>query len=273
MYSVGTHSPDASENLDPGNLPTRLVSNVQRYMTIRLASFLVMFWNSLAVTVALVIYNHGGKDHFGESGFITLLSTLQLLAIALLADKILQARKPEQKEPLWKQPYAVWRIISFSFIFLAADEYLSIHEVLDLLIHDIFDWQETGLTDRIDDLIVGLYGIVGIGTLFIYRGELKPYRKSFPLFTWGFALLFCMVGLDTLTNEKDFLELFFEHNLADTIYIWLIHLEDSLKVFAEAFFILAFYSILQGVKRIPEQTIYPPKEKTSALGYSKYFKH
>ncbi|MBE7381147.1 MAG: hypothetical protein F6J95_007030 [Leptolyngbya sp. SIO1E4] len=220
-------------------------------MTLRLASFLILFWNSLAVSTALVIYHvYDGKDHFGESGFITLLSTFQLLAIAWLSDKIFQARTAQRKGSLWRNKSIVWQIISLGFVFLAADEFLSIHEVTDLFIHDIFNLQETGLTDRIDDLIVALYGVVGIGVLVAYRDELKPYKKVFPLFTYGFLLLFIMVGLDTLTNEKDLLKALLNSNQIDTIYTWLIHLEDSLKIFAEAYFMMAFYAILKQTKHI-----------------------
>lgn len=67
------------------------------------------------------------------------------------------------RSSFWRDPSVVWAIIASGFLFLAADEVLRIHENLDQLIHYVFGLKETNLTDRIDDLIVGMYGLVGIG--------------------------------------------------------------------------------------------------------------
>lgn len=213
----------------------------------RSASFSVFLIDFAAVVLALVIYQLGGRDHFGERGFITFLSTFQLLAIALIADKILQVKKrfggTYSPPKLW-----LWRTLSWGFIFLAADEFLSIHEVTDLLIHDLLNLQETNLTDRIDDIIVALYGTGGIWLLWNSRDELKWHPSAIALFKRAFILLFFMVGLDMFANEQDLLKLFFAPSTASTMQRHIEHLEDSFKVFAEAFFILAFYSILRDSK-------------------------
>ena len=57
-----------------------------------------------------------------------------------------------------------------------------------------------------------------------------------------------MVALDALTNRNDILPVLFGHTKADILFVWLSHAENSLQVFAEAFFILAFYAILQKAK-------------------------
>ena len=140
--------------------------------------------------------------------------------------------------------------MSLGFLFLAADDLFKIHENIDRLIHNIFNLQETGLTDRIDDGLIGLYALIGIGVLIIYRNELKIYRKAFPFFTSGFALLFTTIALDLLTNRNDILPLLFGPTQAADLHIWLSHAENSLQVFAEAFFIGAFYAILQTAKTL-----------------------
>jgi positive regulator of sigma E activity len=57
-----------------------------------------------------------------------------------------------------------------------------------------------------------------------------------------------MVAFDAITNRNDVLPLIFSDDLAAILYTYLSLAEDSSKVFAEAFFLLAFYVILQMAK-------------------------
>ncbi len=223
-------------------------------MSIRLVFFLVLLCNSLVVSAALVvcIYIGDRQYSFGEKGLVTILSIFQLLVISWLSFKILQARGVMQRCSFWRDSSAVWGIISFCFLFLAADEFFQIHENTDHLIHYVFNIQETGLTDRIDDILIGIYGLTGIGVLIAYRDELKTFREALPLFTCGFVLLFISVILDALTNRNDILPVFVNHDLAAVLNLWFSVTEDALKPFAEAFFIVAFYVILHKAKRMGE---------------------
>lgn len=217
-------------------------------MSIRLVFLMILLGNALAVSAAITIYSYTGVNHFKEDGFITILSVFQLLTISWLSYKILLSLNVKRKYIPWRDSSALWGIISLGFLFLAADEFFQIHEKIDFQIHHFFNMRETGLTDRIDDILVGLYGLAGISALIAYRDELKTHRKAFPFFIYGFALLFTMVAIDVLTNRKDILRVLFDYNLASILHVWLSCAEDSLKVFAEAFFLGAFYVILQKVK-------------------------
>ena len=53
-----------------------------------------------------------------------------------------------------------------------------------------------------------------------------------------------MIVLDFVSNDEVFLGLFFEFQTANLIQEYLYQLEDSLKILAEAFWIMAFYVIL-----------------------------
>ena len=214
-------------------------------MTIRFVFWGTLLWNSLAVSTAIIIYSYTGVNHFNEDGFITILSVLQLLTISWLSYKILQTRNVTRRCTLWRESSALWGIISLSFLFLAADEFFQIHEEIDFGIHNFFNIRETGFTDRIDDILVGLYGLAGIFVLITYWDELKAHRRAFPFFIYGFIFLFAMIAIDVLTNRNDILPALFDYDLANVLHVWLSHAEDSLKVFAEAFFIMAFFSILQ----------------------------
>lgn len=216
-------------------------------MTLRLLLSLALLGNCLAVSAAVLIYHSSGANHFEEGGFITRLSALQLAVTAGVSYGIFQIRRG--RGFVWRDASAVWVITALGFLFLAADDLFLIHEDMDRRIRFAFNLPETGLTDRIDDLLVGLYGIVGVGVLLAYREEWKPYRQARPFLTWGFILLFLMVALDLLTNRNDILPLLFAPERAAVLHIWLSHAEDGLKVFAEALFLGAFYSVWQNAKR------------------------
>lgn len=218
-------------------------------MTIRLVFFLVLILNSLAVSAGVIIYSYTHVDPFSEGGFITKLSVFQLLVTSWLSYKIFQARRAMSRHSLSRDSSAVWLIVALGFLFLAVDDIYMIHENLDHLIHEVFNMQETAITDRIDDFLVGLYGLAGIGVLIVFRDELKTYKEVFPFFICGFILLFIMVSLDMLINRNDILPLIFDHDQVDVLIVWITLAEDSLKVFAEAFFILAFYAVLQKAKQ------------------------
>ena len=229
-------------------------------MSLRQFAWRIFGINGLAIALALTIYHLGGRDHFGERGFITFLSTGQLLAIAWLAQQIFQTRRaaPAARD---RQTALLWRVIAGGFIFLAADEFLSLHEVTDLLIHDLLGWPETPLSDRLDDVILGLYGVVGLGVLVVYRHAFKPFRPALPWLKAGFILLFFMVAVDVITNGRDLLEHFFAAGTADHLYTGLIHLEDAVKILAEAAFGVGFYAIRQQSARLAIAPYSPPRQK------------
>ena len=231
--------------------------------TIRRASIWVFSLNMLAIVLALIISYQGGRDPFGERGYITFFSTFQLLAIAWLADKILHAKKALKPAPK-RSIRLFWRAISVGFIFLAADEFLSIHETADVFIHSLLKLQETPVTDRIDDAIIGLYAIFGIIVSLIHRSEIKGHQQAMTFFKWGFILLIGMIVLDFVSNDEVFLGLFFEFQTANLIQEYLYQLEDSLKILAEAFWIMAFYVILvvtKSKKRLESvQDAFQPEE-------------
>lgn len=200
------------------------------------------------------------KKYFGEGRIITWISAINLLAISWLSYRILQIRRPAQEQFFWRAPFMLWAIISLGFLFLTADELFTIHEFTDKMIHQIFRIKETGVTDRIDDIIVVFYGIVGIGILYTYREELRKYRQALPFLKYGFILLFIMGALDTFTNRKDIISMLVNPDSINTIHIWLCVADDSTKIFSETCFLVGFYSALQIAKQMDIKPV-KPEEK------------
>jgi len=191
-----------------------------------------------------VVFFLTGINPFSEGGVMTFVSAIQLLAISRITYKIAQARKTAKTQSFWLGAPLIWMLVCIGFAFLAMDEALYIHEQIDELIHHVLDMKETGLTDRIDDIIVGSYGLIGLAVLFAFKNEVKTCIKRFSFFIIGFALLFTMVGLDILTNRNDIFLMYFDETTADTLMYWLSTAEDGMKLFAEVFFIVGFYSAL-----------------------------
>jgi len=213
----------------------------------------ILLFDIIAIIAAIAIGIHDGRPlrYFGEGYFITWISALQLFVISWLAFVILNARRSRAGNLHWREPFFIWALISFGFLFLAFDDLFMIHESIDKKIHHFFNMKETGLSDRIDDFIIGLYGILSISILYIYREEMKNYRQALPFLAYGFALLFAMVALDALTNRKDVLSFLIERrDLVKSVYISLSVLEDSLKILAESCFLAGFYAVFLISKKI-----------------------
>lgn len=219
-------------------------------MTPRKAIWSLLLLNFLAIAVALAIglsRGHPGNQ-FGESKFITKFSALQLLAVGWLAFTIFKARRDPEASAIWRTNAFLWALIACGFVFLAIDELLKLHERTDRWIHLLFNLRETALSDRIDDIIVGLYGLIGLGVLWYYRAEFKLFRPAIPYFAGGFILLFAMVTVDLLANAKDVIPALVEKEQIKITLSWLTALEESLKILGEAVFVLAFYRVFRQVK-------------------------
>jgi hypothetical protein len=213
----------------------------------------LLLFDIIVTVVAIAIGIHAGNPlrYFEEGLFITWISALQLFAISWLAFTTLNTRRSKAGRLHWRDPLFIWALISIGFLFLALDDLFMIHESLDKKIHHFFNMKETGFSDRIDDFIIGLYGIFGISILYAYREEMKNYRQILPYLAYGFALLFTMVALDALTNRRDILSFLIEQrDLVKSVYIGLSILEDSFKLLAESCFLVGFYSVTLIAKKI-----------------------
>lgn len=206
----------------------------------RLLLILLLSFDTILIffAVYLGISFNNPLRFFGEGQFVTWVSTFKLFAMAVLSFMILFNSCQEQKRFCWKPSYVIWLFIALGFIFLAADELFELHEKTDFMIHRLLQMHETRLSDRIDDLIIGIYLMAGVAFLYGFRHELKRYVKFFPLIFTGFIFSIIMVLLDTYTNldTGDW--------ISPTIYRLSVA-EDGLKIYAESFFIMAFYEAVE----------------------------
>jgi hypothetical protein len=151
---------------------------------------------------------------------------------------------------LRRDPAQLWAVIAFGFAFLAFDEALSIHERADVLLHWLLSWEETALTDRIDDVIILAYGLAGLALLYWRRAEALRCRVALPWLALGFALLSATVILDVVTNREDILEALIADEPSRTaIHLVLSRMEESTEVLSQTAFLLGFLACLRTLRR------------------------
>ncbi|MCB1498490.1 MAG: hypothetical protein KDK07_01670 [Bauldia sp.] len=182
---------------------------------------------------------------FSVAGLSEILSAIILVTISFICCQIHQLRREPGRSAL-AGASRIWLLMALGFAYLALDEALSFHEGIDQLIHTLFAIKETRLTDRIDDLIVLLYGIVGAIVLFLHRVEFRSFTGFLHLFVLGFLLLLLMVVLDLATNRKDILiGIGVPRSWVPSARHWLEVGEEVAKLLAETVFLLGFVRIRQ----------------------------
>ena len=215
---------------------------------------IVLFIESLAITIAItkaLVLGISPKTYFGEvdrGGFITYISCLQLLVAGMMAMIISRVVKSAQqlRNSRW-----FWLTVSLGLLFLTLDDLFGIHEYLDYLLHELFQFQETEISDLADDLIVGGYLVVFLIYVVSQWQSIKIFHSSFNWFKLGFVLTAVMVVLDMASNNTLFVSMVTDDNaLASNLQQWLGVIEDSVKIFAEGMFIVGIYKCWQIAKTV-----------------------
>ncbi len=212
-----------------------------------------VFWPLALATAACawleLAFDMYKRKPFDEDGPLTLLSVVILTFCALTAFSVWKSRR--KPGPLRiPDPSTIWLIIAVGFVFLALDEKILIHEGLDRLFHKTFHVAETGWTSRLDDMIVGLYGVAGLGVLWFYLPEIRRFPQCGRLLLAGFGVMFLQVAADAVSDRPDFCVWLLGQELGVTVQIVTGYVEEISKVMAEVFFVTGFSSALYQAKRV-----------------------
>jgi len=203
-----------------------------------------LFLESLTVTLAIfgaVAWGHSPELHFREEGFITYVSCLQLLIATVISGKIFRIVSHSGNIKLAKNK-TFWLVVSVGLLFLAFDDAFEIHEQIDIWLHNLFNLQETVITDLADDIIVGGYLLLFLAYVFTQWQTINLFQRSFTFFKIGLALAIIMVLLDMASNNYYFTSLIIDDaTQAKALKQWLGAFEDSAKIFAEGMFIVGLY--------------------------------
>ena len=222
-------------------MPTLLTLPPSRFL-LRLVSIDLL---TLTLALGMGVSWHGDpRAYTGEGDPVTWLSFAHLLASGGLAGVVFRLRT-HGRPPLcgWRDPRWFWLLLALGFLFLAVDEVALLHESFDRSAHRILGLQETALSDRLDDVIVLGYGVLGVAVLYVYRTELAAYREVLPLVTCGAILFLFMQGLDMVGNRDDVLRAVgVPDEGVGILRSWLGGIEEALKLCAEAALLGSVYT-------------------------------
>lgn len=181
---------------------------------------------------------------YGEKSVVTDVSTLQL-ALCSMVGSIIAIAIFFQKNPLNFSAASVWVVLAFGCAFLAMDDAFMYHERLDKLIHSLFGWEETKLSDRIDDILVGLYGLLGMAFIllnrscFTFSSRFINYAKS--AFLLSILMVFC--------DSRGF-------GLVDGLRPLMYHLEEWTKLLGGACLFVGMLCALEDILKARKLLFY-----------------
>lgn len=212
------------------------------------AALIVFGFDFLAMAIAIgiaITIERNPMRYFGENGYITWISVLQLLIIAVLCWKIGNLRKntfPQSKPYLKKQPVIFWRISAASMFFFALDEGFEIHENLDKFLHRLFKVESTAISGRLDDFIILFYAITGLLFIYLFKNELKNFMAASIWFIWGLFFSVSTIFLDMLGHNRATFEPFADNlQQLNNIHHWFTTVEEIPKILAGGAFLVATY--------------------------------
>lgn len=211
-----------------------------------------VFWTLIGIAVLSVALELGfamyKRKPFDEDGVVTLLSFSQLLLTAFASFAIWRKRAPGGRFSL-KHGSAIWLIIALGFVYLSADEEILLHEGAGHDVNKIFGLAETGIWAHLDDMLVGLYGLVGLAMLWLYRRELLQFPVCVRLLATGFVFLAVSVAADAASHRPDFFVGLLGPERGMVAYELGEGVDELGKTAAEAFFLTGFSSGLMRARR------------------------
>ncbi|OIN99640.1 MAG: hypothetical protein AUJ49_10780 [Desulfovibrionaceae bacterium CG1_02_65_16] len=196
---------------------------------------------SVALELGFAMYK---RKPFDENGVVTLTSFAQLLSSSFVSFAIWRRRKNAGRFRLTDKS-SIWLIIALGFLYLAADEEILLHEGAGHAVNKIFGLGEVGLWAHLDDMLVGLYGVVGVAALWLYRRELLLFPACVRLLAVGFVFLVLSVAADAASHRPDFFVGLLGPQRGMTAYNLGEDVDELAKLISEMFFLTGFSSGLR----------------------------
>jgi len=207
-----------------------------------------VFWTLAAIAAAGVVlelvFEMYKRKPFDENGVVTLTSFAQLLSASFVSFAIWRRRKAGGP-PRLTDKGTIWLLIALGFLYLATDEEILLHEGAGHGVNKIFGLGETGVWAHLDDMLVGLYGVVGLGALWLYRRELLLFSVCMRLLAAGFVFLALSVAADAASHRPDFFVGLLGRRQGMLAYNLGEDVDELAKLVSEIFFLTGFCSGLR----------------------------
>lgn len=209
-------------------------------------AFRIALWADLAVIAFAVVHGliHSGNPsrYFGEGRYTTAVSCFQLLLTAFFAFRMFRSRRTASPDRGWRAGFWVWLLMGAGFVFLAADDALQFHERIGHELNGLFPMHGTVFAGRIDDMVIGGYGVIGLWVLWLFRRELLEFRMMLRPLAFGFVFTFFSVACDTLGHHDDiFLAATHDRALSKKLQGWADTGDGAFTLLAEGMFAVAFF--------------------------------
>jgi hypothetical protein len=173
-------------------------------------------------------------------------TNLLLVSILSLGIAFRRLRRHDDKARDW----FVWLLISVGTLFLFADSALGVNEWIETKFERILGISDTRWTRRIDDGLIAIGGMIGIGAICYWRTAFSETRESALLFGTAVVLLSAMMLLDLTTDQLDLLmpdfgQTEFTKRTRGAIEL----LEDTLMLIGEALLVIGTFIAFQASGR------------------------
>ncbi len=211
-----------------------------------------VFWTLAACCVVGVAMELGfgmyKRKPFDENGVATITSFAQLLASSFTAFAIWCKRRKPGRFHLTDMA-TIWLLIAIGFLYLATDEEILLHEGIGRDIKRLLHLATNAWSVRLDDMLIGVYGLIGLGALWAYRAELKLFRACDVLLAVGFFWLAVSVAADMASHRPDFFVWLLGPERGMVAYDLGEDADEIAKLIAEVFFLSGFSSALGQTRR------------------------
>lgn len=214
--------------------------------------YAIIFIANISSILFSILFSDTPDKLFMEGEFITWLSCVNLIMLAGISlCSLLIISFFEKSVNNRKNMFLFFSFCFLGFLFLGVDEWFLVHENLDIWIHKVFNINETSLTDRLDDLIVLVYGLYGSAVFFFFCRIFWQDKKIKRWLLISVILFSIMVLLDILGNDNYFYKYITDQSyLYFEISIVLGITEDSMKIMAETSLIIGFLEIFQFLLKV-----------------------
>lgn len=207
-------------------------------------SFLRVLFISLGLIIFCILLSFPLNLQLGwgfqEGCPITLISFFFLLLVGFISLEIFKVRNVS--EPSNKN-IVMWKYLGFCFIYLAFDDLCRFHEEIDHTICKIFGLDKHGPADKIDDLIIVVYGIITLSILIRYFKESINFKSGILYFSGAILMAVTTTVCDLLGGIHGPLSQYFSEQALPLVLRNLDILEETTKTLSEVFFVGAFLHI------------------------------
>ncbi len=164
----------------------------------------------------------------------------------------------------------LWMWTAAGFLVLTCDQAFALHGRIDDSIHQMLGMRETAWTDRIDDLVVLLYGVCGAVVLWLYRREwLGLQRMHRPLVLGGCCFVLALIANAAGDRYDVAVWLLGENRAARVLQSFFSIGDEGFKLVGVGLFLSAFHAAYTAAVRMRVPCAEEPKVRIAKAKFGR----